>query len=258
MVVRRGCAAPTLDELRAHVARTLDVTAAPASCTSSTRCRCAESARSTGKRWPAGWVAANRLGGRECRSPRDGRGRDRPGPGCGRVRAARAHCGSSPCATRRQNGSPPMPGRHRYPAGGNPHRLGYRSGGSHRASRRRLGPVVARRLRWRVLPLVAWATAGAWAFALAMIDGWQRGFAARLTDKNEYLRQVPTITDIPEALRTFSSRILDFQPNSWITHVSGHPPGALLTFVWLDRLGLGGGAWAGLLCLLAGRARRPR
>ncbi|EID16345.1 O-succinylbenzoic acid--CoA ligase [Mycobacterium xenopi RIVM700367] len=29
VVVRRGCAAPTLDELRAHVARTLDVTAAP-------------------------------------------------------------------------------------------------------------------------------------------------------------------------------------------------------------------------------------
>lgn len=85
-----------------------------------------------------------------------------------------------------------------------------------------------------------------------MIDGWQRGFTARLTDKNEYLQQVPSITDIPEALRTFASRILDFQPNSWITHVSGHPPGALLTFVWLDRLGLGGGAWAGLLCLLAG------
>jgi len=34
--------------------------------------------------------------------------------------------------------------------------------------------------------------------------------------------------------------------------VSGHPPGALLTFVWLDRIGLSGGAWAGLLCLLAG------
>ena len=32
----------------------------------------------------------------------------------------------------------------------------------------------------------------------------------------------------------------------------GHPPGALLTFVWLDRIGLGGGAWAGLLCLLVG------
>jgi methylthioxylose transferase len=114
------------------------------------------------------------------------------------------------------------------------------------------GPTVAQRLPWRPLTLVAWATSCAWAFSLAMIDGWQRGFAGRLTARHEYLRQVPTITDIPEALRTFSSRILDFQPNSWITHVSGHPPGALLTFVWLDRVGLGGGAWAGALCLVVG------
>jgi methylthioxylose transferase len=114
------------------------------------------------------------------------------------------------------------------------------------------GQSVARRLQWRFVPWMTWATSCAWAFSLAMIDGWQRGFARRLTVTHEYLRQVPTVTDIPEAVRTFASRILDFQPNSWITHVSGHPPGALLTFVWLDRIGLGGGAWAGLLCLLVG------
>ncbi len=114
------------------------------------------------------------------------------------------------------------------------------------------GPVLAQRLSWRVLTLGTWATACGWAFALAMIDGWQRGFAGRLTTRDEYLSQVPTITDIPAAVRTFSSRILDYQPNSWTTHVSGHPPGALLTFVWLDRIGLHGGAWAGLLCLLVG------
>lgn len=114
------------------------------------------------------------------------------------------------------------------------------------------GQTVARRLPWRWVPWTVWATACAWAFSLAMIDGWQRGFAGRLTARHEYLRQVPSITDIPETLSTFSRRILDYQPDSWITHVSGHPPGALLSFVWLDRIGLGGGAWAGLLCLLVG------
>lgn len=114
------------------------------------------------------------------------------------------------------------------------------------------GPTIAQRLPWRWLPWTAWAVSCAWAFSLAMIDGWQRGFAGRLTAKHEYLLEVPTVTDIPVMLRTFASRILDFQPDSWITHVSGHPPGALLTYVWLDRIGLAGGAWAGLLSLLAG------
>ncbi|WP_422742245.1 hypothetical protein ACN27E_14010 [Mycobacterium sp. WMMD1722] len=114
------------------------------------------------------------------------------------------------------------------------------------------GQSLAQRMRWRTLVLGAWATSCAWAFSLAMIDGWQRGFAGRLTAKHEYLREVPGVTDIPLMVRTFAGRILDFQPDSWITHVSGHPPGALLTFVWLDRIGLGGGAWAGLWCLLVG------
>jgi hypothetical protein len=114
------------------------------------------------------------------------------------------------------------------------------------------GPSLTQRLSWRVLTFATWATSCGWAFALAMIDGWQLGFAGRLVARHEYLRQVPTVTDVPEMLRTFSDRILDFHPNSWITHVSGHPPGALLTFVWLDRLGLSGGGWAAVFCLLIG------
>jgi hypothetical protein len=114
------------------------------------------------------------------------------------------------------------------------------------------GPTVAQRLPWRALTFTAWATSCAWAFSLAMIDGWQRGFARRLTSPHEYLRDVPAVTDVSDAVRGFAGRILDFQPDSWGAHVSGHPPGALLTFVWLERIGLGGGAWAGLLCLLVG------
>lgn len=114
------------------------------------------------------------------------------------------------------------------------------------------GPSLAERLPWRALIMGTWATAGAWAFALAMIDGWQRGFSDRLTTRDEYLHEVPGIGDVGTALRGFAGRILDFQPDSWTTHVAGHPPGALLTFVWLDRIGLHGGAWAGLWCLVVG------
>jgi hypothetical protein len=57
------------------------------------------------------------------------------------------------------------------------------------------GPILAERLSWRVLTLVTWSTACVWAFALAMIDGWQLGFAGRLNARHEYLRQVPTEPD---------------------------------------------------------------
>lgn len=114
------------------------------------------------------------------------------------------------------------------------------------------GPGLAARLPWRRLLALGYLTSLAWTFALAMIDGWHRGFTDRLTNPNEYLHEVPGITDIPLMLRQFSSRILDFQPNSWTTHVSGHPPGATLVFVWLDRIGLGGGAWAAAFCVLVG------
>ena len=116
----------------------------------------------------------------------------------------------------------------------------------------RYGVELSRRLPWRRLCLVAYATAAAWITALALVDGWGRGVAGRLTTRFEYLNEVPGVTDIPATLRGFSDRILDFQPDSWTTHVAGHPPGALLVFVALDRIGLSGGAWAAITCILAG------
>jgi hypothetical protein len=116
----------------------------------------------------------------------------------------------------------------------------------------RYGPALASRLRWAALHALAYLTAVAWTLSLALIDGWHRGIAGRLTTRPEYLHEVPGVTDVPAMLRGFTARILDFQPDSWTTHVAGHPPGTLLVFVGLDRLGLGGGGWAGLLCVLAG------
>ncbi|WP_410564544.1 hypothetical protein [Amycolatopsis sp. cmx-4-61] len=114
------------------------------------------------------------------------------------------------------------------------------------------GPALAARLPWRRALAAGYFASLAWIFSLAMVDGWARGFAGRLIIPQEYLHEVPGITDIPRMLREFSSRILDFQPHSWTTHVSGHPPGATLVFVWLDRLGLHGGGWAATAVVLVG------
>ena len=114
------------------------------------------------------------------------------------------------------------------------------------------GPRLAAQLPWRRLLAAGYACAIAWILSLALVDGWQRGLAGRLTTSDEYLSEIGSVTDIPAMLRGFASRILDFQPDSWTTHVSGHPPGAFLVFIGLDRLGLRGGAWAAIVCVAAG------
>ncbi|RKN22521.1 hypothetical protein D7147_07690 [Micromonospora musae] len=110
----------------------------------------------------------------------------------------------------------------------------------------------ARTARWGALLAAGWASSVAWTLSLALVDGWSAGLTRRLTAQAEYLTEVPGVTDIPAMLAGFTSRILDFRPESWSTHTAGHPPGALLLFVGLDRVGLGGGAAAGLACVLVG------
>ncbi|MEV6590133.1 hypothetical protein [Streptomyces acidicola] len=116
------------------------------------------------------------------------------------------------------------------------------------------GPVVAARLQWRALLAAAWGTAMAWTWSLALIDGWHRGIAVRLTTRYEYLQVIDRFHDIPATLRDFTHHILLHSPDHWPPHVAGHPPAATLTFVLLDRIGLGGGGWAGVWCITVGAA----
>ena len=114
------------------------------------------------------------------------------------------------------------------------------------------GPRLAETMAWPRLMLAGYGAAAGWIVSLALVDGWRRGLAGRLATGHEYLSEVGGVTDVPAMLRGFAGRILDFQPDSWTTHVAGHPPGALLVFVGLDRIGLGGGAWAALTCVAIG------
>ncbi|MFF3487979.1 hypothetical protein ACFYXC_32545 [Streptomyces sp. NPDC002701] len=114
------------------------------------------------------------------------------------------------------------------------------------------GPRLAARLPWRPLLWTSWATGTAWTFSLALIDGPHRGITRRLTTRYEYLQVIDRFDDIPHTLRDFTRHILIGSPEHWPAHVAGHPPGATLTFVLLDRIGLGGGAWAGVFVIVVG------
>ncbi|MEH0982541.1 hypothetical protein [Micromonospora sp. CPCC 205556] len=110
----------------------------------------------------------------------------------------------------------------------------------------------ARTARWGPLLAAGWLAAVAWTLALALVDGGSAGLTRRLTTQAEYLHEVPRVVDVRQMLAGFADRIIDFQPDSWSTHTAGHPPGALLVFVGLDRVGLGGGTAAALTCVLVG------
>ncbi|MEU6177573.1 hypothetical protein [Streptomyces coeruleorubidus] len=114
------------------------------------------------------------------------------------------------------------------------------------------GPTLAARLPWRTLLPVTWGAATAWICSLALVDGWDRGIARRLTTRYEYLQVIDRFDDIPAALRDFTQHILLDSPDNWPAHIAGHPPAATLTFVLLDRIGLRGGGWAGMWCITVG------
>jgi hypothetical protein len=114
------------------------------------------------------------------------------------------------------------------------------------------GPALAARLPWRLLLASSYAVSVLWILSLALVDGWRRGLATRLSTPPEYLSEVGGVGDVRSTLRGFAGRILESGPEPWTTHVAGHPPGALLVFVGLDRIGLGGGGWAALACVLVG------
>ncbi len=103
----------------------------------------------------------------------------------------------------------------------------------------------AQRLPWRRLLLASYVVGLAWLLALAYVDGAE-GIERSLGNPYEYLRTAREIDDVGAMLGGFVDRIPYAADDNWPTHVAGHPPGALLFFVGLVRLGLGGDLAAGL------------
>lgn len=99
---------------------------------------------------------------------------------------------------------------------------------------------MAQRLPWRPLLSGTWLTALGWAVALALIDGWDRGFASKFRSPDEFPTKCPASVTSPGVLHDFAGASPTISPTPGTIQVSGHPPGAAPVFVALDRIGLSG------------------
>jgi hypothetical protein len=109
-------------------------------------------------------------------------------------------------------------------------------------------PRLARTLPWRALLATAFATAWLWIVAVALTEGTE-GLARTFERRQEYVYDAQSVGSIHTMLQTFVDRIPMDAPDNWYVHVAGHPPGALLYFVGLDRLGITDPFWIGVVCV---------
>lgn len=113
----------------------------------------------------------------------------------------------------------------------------------------RYAAPLAATLTWRKLLLVSYLAGVAWLLALAFVDG-PSGIDRVLGNPFEYLGTARDIDNIPVMLETYVDRIPFDSTDNWVTHVAGHPPGALLFFIGLVKVGLGGNFVAGIVVTL--------
>ncbi|KRE63412.1 hypothetical protein [Nostocoides sp. Soil756] len=111
--------------------------------------------------------------------------------------------------------------------------------------------VLARleRLTWGQLLALSWLVSVVWMVSLALVDG-PTGLGKHLEHGTEYLGSARAADDVGEMLRVYISRIPLDSAHHWPVHLAGHPPGAVLMFVGLDRLGLGSWQAAGAVVVL--------
>jgi methylthioxylose transferase len=110
-------------------------------------------------------------------------------------------------------------------------------------------PDLLDRLSWRRLLALSWAGSVLWMVVLALVDGPQ-GLGRILDHGTEYLASARSIDDAGAMLREYVARIPLDAPGHWPVHLAGHPPGAVLMFIGLDRVGLGSWQAAGLVVVL--------
>lgn len=112
-------------------------------------------------------------------------------------------------------------------------------------------PRLAGAWSWGATLAAAYVATWSWTMALALTEGAD-GLSRVFERPGEYVYDAQRVTSVSGAVRGFIDRIPMDAPDNWHTHVAGHPPGALLFFVLLDRLGITDPFWIGVVVVTIG------
>jgi len=112
-------------------------------------------------------------------------------------------------------------------------------------------PALLDRLRWPLAVATTAAVSWVWTMALALSEG-TRGLSRVFSRPGEYRYDAQRVDDVRTMLGEFISRIPLDSIDHWHIHVAGHPPGALLSFVLLDRIGVTSALWVGVVVVTIG------
>jgi methylthioxylose transferase len=108
------------------------------------------------------------------------------------------------------------------------------------------------RANFRLLLVVAYGSALAWALSLALVDGLS-GLTRSLLDPDNYRADLAGVGDDPLGyLRAYAAHTAHHSPAA-----RGHPPGPVLLLWALNRIGISGQATLGVLITAAGTATVP-
>ncbi|MDO9377589.1 MAG: hypothetical protein Q7T56_01975 [Nocardioidaceae bacterium] len=110
---------------------------------------------------------------------------------------------------------------------------------------------LVERLPWPAFLGASYAMAWLWPFSLAISLG-REGFARLYERPGEYLHDAVRVQDVGVMMHEFVERIPYTHPDNWHVHVAGHPPGALLFYIGLDRVGIDDPFWVGVVVMTLG------
>ena len=112
-------------------------------------------------------------------------------------------------------------------------------------------PAVIDRLGWPLAVAATTAVSCVWTMTLALTEG-RDGLSRVFSRVGEYRYDAQRVDDVAAMVRGFIEHIPSDSVDHWHTHVAGHPPGALLSFVLLDRIGVTSAFWMGVIVVAVG------